>query len=66
MAERHWAGHPPTPTSSHSYHAPPSLTLPLEGGREWVEADRITSPLEGEVETAGNGRTSRVGGWFAS
>ena len=39
---------------------PPSLALPLEGGREWL--DRITSPLEGEVETAGNSRASRVGG----
>ncbi len=27
-----------------------------------MEVDRITSPLEGEVETAGDSRASRVGG----
>ena len=30
----------------------PPLALPLGGGREWV--GWITSPLEGEVETAGS------------
>ena len=28
--------------------SPPSLALPLAGGREWVAAQKIPSPLKGE------------------